>query len=256
MESMLLIVAALAEELQVALDLCPKRAKITCGGRKVWTGEHKGNQIWLLKSGTGPRRSAASVERVLARQCPSFILGIGYGGSLDPGLDIGDLVLIRRASLLGSPQGSRVPLADLVPTGSWELSEFPDIMAQAKAAGLNLARGDILTSPWIVGDPAQKLALHRRFQAALVDMETAAIARAAASRGIRYCCVRAVSDRADDTFLAPLGNDPSASTAGRALRALGIGNWIHLYREWKKRTAVARRNLRRFLAWYLEQNYI
>jgi len=250
---MLLIVAALAEELQVALDLCPNRTKITCAGRKVWTGERNGNQIWLLKSGTGPRRSAASVEQVLAKLSPSLILGIGYGGSLDPGLDIGDLVLIRRASLLGSPQSPRVPLADLVPTGSWELSEPPDIMAQAKAAGLTLARGDILTSPWIMGDPVQKLALHRRFQAALVDMETAAVAGAAASRGVRYVCVRAVSDRADDTFLAPFSYDPSASTAGRALRALGVGNWIHLYREWRKRAAVARRNLRRFLVLYLDE---
>ena len=68
----------------------------------------------------------------------------------------------------------------------------------------------LATSP-IVADSAEKHRLGQTYQAALVDMEAAAIARLAKMRGIPFYCIKAVSDRLDERlpdlnpFISPNG---------------------------------------------------
>ena len=69
----------------------------------------------------------------------------------------------------------------------------------------------LLTSPQ-VADSAEKRRLASAYDAALVDMEAAAIARLAAMRGIPFYCIKGVSDGFNDQlpdfnrFLSPSGH--------------------------------------------------
>jgi nucleoside phosphorylase len=115
-----------------------------------------------------------------------------------------------------------------------------------------IRRGGILTSDRLVGDPGEKRRLRERYGASIVDMETAALAAIAHSRGITLACVRAVSDAAEDDLLAPFGKEIGESEVARTARVLMAGKWRDRYQGWKAGTAAARSSLRRFFQTYFE----
>lgn len=91
----------------------------------------------------------------------------------------------------------------------------------------------LATSPK-VADKAEKRRLARAYDAALVDMEAAAIARLAAMRGIPFYCIKGVSDGLNDKlpdfnrFIAPNGKFQTAAFALYAL--LRPWYWLALLR--------------------------
>jgi len=249
--AMLLIAAALAEELDTALNLCSRRKKVPGAGVPLWTAVRGKESLHFLKLGVGPARSADRLQRALARLKPTSILTIGYGGALDPALKQGELVVVERADLLREEFWDD-PGQEIHPGPGWPLAGSGELCAAAQAAGLPLRRGTGLTSSHVVGTPEAKQVLFRKFHAAVVDMETAVLARIAAAAAIPLCCVRAVSDEACDDFLAFLSPGPSAGPWQRAVRTLKAGNWLHRYSQWRERSEAARRSLRQFMAWYLD----
>ena len=247
---MLLIAAALAEELQVVLDLCPPNGRLAIQGVRGWKAARGSLPIVALKTGMGPARAANSLKLFLSTERPARILVLGYGGALDPSLQVGDLVIGERASLLLEDKGSG-SMRFLSMAGTWQLAGSREIHGSSTLAGLPAKQGAILTSGFIIGGAEQKLLLRDKFHASIVDMETAALAQVAAQFAIPMACVRAVSDRVQDDFLAPFSYEPSLSLAARAMRILVAGNWVRRHGQWRENTTAARRSLRRFLAIYL-----
>lgn len=244
---MLLVVAALAEEINLAINLSRSREKVDCGSQRLWKGIVGSTPIHFLKTGVGPKRSAARLDEILSETQPKRILVIGYAGALSPDLKLADLILVERVSLLGGEGKCSQPLNQLDIAASFELSRAEELLRLSAGAGVAAHSGLGLTSRFIIGDPAQKELLHRRFHAISVDMETAALARVAHARAIPLSCVRAVSDEAGDEFLAPFSYDPEASSFDRALRVLATGNWRNRYREWREHAGMARKSLEIFL---------
>src|SRR5439155_24070951 len=103
---MLLIAAALAEELRVVLDLCLPKARLPIQGIRGWNVTHGSLPIVALKTGMGPTRAANSLKLFLSNERPAKILVLGYGGALDPSLQLGDLVIGDQCSLLVENKGS------------------------------------------------------------------------------------------------------------------------------------------------------
>jgi len=252
---MLLIASALSEELATALNQCSDRKRLRCGGVALWTGRRAGATLHLLKLGVGPVRAAKALERVLDAMRVTEILLVGYGGALDPVLKQGDLVIPDRADLL-SMDSPETQLEGLAWSGSWILDGAEEMLALANLVGLPARRGVALTSPCLIGTPHLKRILFEKYQASLVDMETAAVARSAAEAGLSVRCVRAVSDEAADDFLAPVSYDPATGLLRRSARALAAGNWRERYRLWRERSLAARGSLQRFLAIYLDRKTV
>ena len=247
---MLLIAAALTEELRVVLDLCPPKARLPIQGIRGWNATHGSLPIVALKTGMGPTRAANSLKLFLSNERPAKILVLGYGGALDPSLQIGDLVIGEQASLLLENKGSG-SMRVLSEEGTWQLADSREIHRSSALAGLPVTQGVILTSAFIIGGAEQKSLLREKFHASIIDMETAGLAQVATQFDVPMACVRAVSDRVHDEFLAPFSYEPSLGLAARAMRILVAGNWVRRHGEWRENTAVARRSLRRFLASYL-----
>ncbi len=252
LRAMQLFVAALQEELNQALELCPGPARLSIGKLRLWRSVKKGREILLLKTGVGPKRSGDRLREALETLQPEKILVFGYAGALDPLLKVGDLVLGRSASIFG--EGAlKLPLEEVPLTATFELSGSDRLLDTARVAGLAARAGEILTSPYIIGDPMQKSILFQRFHASAVDMETASLARSVGGRGINIEVIRTISDTASDEFLAPFSFDPGAGSFNRAVRVISAGNWIDRFEDWRKRAAEARRTLRLFLEAYLEK---
>jgi adenosylhomocysteine nucleosidase len=249
LDSMLLVAAALEEELKIGMALCRGKKRMPPPSVSLWQARRNDKTICFLKTGVGPRRSAASLEDALKVVQPSLVLMVGYAGALDPNLHLGDLVAVGKA-LAFSLDKSNPTWDHVLLDGTFELAHCEALAESAKSYGLTACTGEVLTSSYVLGDPAHKRLLYEKFHALIVDMETAALARVAASRAVPFSCIRAVSDVADDTFLAPFSYDPATRVPARARKLIKTG-MVRVYREWKNHTSVAGKSLSRFLSCYL-----
>ena len=248
-DPMLLIAAALEDELNAAMESCRDLEEVCRLGVRLVHGMREKDSFCFLRTGVGPVKAAASLEKALDQVQPERILMIGYAGALDPILKLGDLVAVTKAMLFSldekDPDWNHVRLED-----SFTLMHADALVQSAKFQGLSAVPGSVLTSSYVLGNPAHKDILFRKYQASIVDMETAALARVAAARRIPMSCIRVISDEAQDDFLAPFSHDPSAGVTARARKLLHTG-MAKTYREWKEHAAVAKVSLSRFLAEYL-----
>ncbi len=148
--------------------------------------------VLVLETGVGPVASEAALQWAIGKPLfgnlpyrPKLVLSAGYSGGLCSALKVGDLVLATEAI---DADGR-----------SWPATWPGDLPADWQ---LPMTRGRVLTTPYLVTDPAEKRRLGEEHQALAVDMESAVAARICKQHGIPYGCLRAVSDDWD-TPLSP-----------------------------------------------------
>jgi len=164
-------------------ELAKKRIAIVCALErevrplvKDWGGsqrEHEGRQfkffengdVVLVCGGIGAAAARRGAEAVIALFEPTIIYSAGFAGALNSKLMVGDVMLPRL--VVNAADCSRVEIAG----GEETLVSFGS-----------------------VASPAQKAKLRESFGAQAVDMEAAAVARAAEARGIAFAAVKAISD--------------------------------------------------------------
>jgi adenosylhomocysteine nucleosidase len=131
------------------------------------------DEVVLICGGIGAQAARRAAEAVITLYVPKVIYSAGFAGALDPGLKVADILQPRR--LVNAGDGSSV----------------------------TLERGEgVLVSFGSVASPEQKAKLRDSFAAQAVDMEAAAVARAAEARGVCFAVVKVISDEADFTFPA------------------------------------------------------
>ncbi len=138
--------------------------------------------VLLLETGVGIAAMEAALSWLLSgppvdgvRFRPAVILSAGFSGAIVPGLRVGDLIL---ADAVCDGDGGSWPT-------TWPIGIGP------------YPRGRLLTAAALVGQPEEKRRLGERSGAAAVDMETAAVARLAASADVPFGCLRVISDDVD-----------------------------------------------------------
>jgi len=166
--SKLAIVAALEREVRPLV----KRWHVTeknHAGRRFHFFEKE--DVVLVCGGIGPEAARRAAEAVIALYAPAMVFSAGFAGALGPSLKVGQVVQPRR--VINAGDGSSV----------------------------NLDHGDgILITFGSVASPTQKAKLRDSFGAQAVDMEAAAVARAAEARGVVFGMVKAISDDFDFIF--------------------------------------------------------
>lgn len=154
---------------------------------------------WCV-TGIGGRAAERATRLLIAGHRPAVIISAGFAGGLDPGLPRGSVV--RPTAVVTADPGSRLTLAG------------------GDAAGLVLAS---VSDPVVTPDDKRRLAAATA--AAVVDMETHAIATVAAAAGLPCRCVRVVSDDASQALpqeVAALARPQSAARRiGAVLGAFG-----------------------------------
>jgi nucleoside phosphorylase len=129
------------------------------------------DDVIVVCGGIGAVAARRAAEAVIAAYEPKLIYSAGFAGALDSKLKVGDLVHPRR--VINAGDGSSV--------------------------GIDGGEG-ILVTFGSVASPQQKLKLRESFNADAVDMEAAAVARAAEARGIEFAVAKAISDEVDFQF--------------------------------------------------------
>ena len=136
----------------------------------------------VVCGGIGAEAARRSAQAAIALYSPLLIYSAGFAGAAIDALKIADIFVPRR--VINANDGSSVDL------GSGE---------------------GILVTFSSVATPEQKAKLASAFGADAVDMEAAAVARAAEARGVGFACVKAISDTSDfalppmESFITPEG---------------------------------------------------
>jgi adenosylhomocysteine nucleosidase len=182
------VVTALKEEFEAVLSRAREaRFRGTFVEAKIGTTD-----VALCLTGDGAGQAGRAADLLCEAVRPAALLGAGIEGALSTGLEIGDVLVSGR---IRDSQGD-------VPA--------PDARLLAQALENTGARaGTLLTVARPVVLASLKKALLQTFDdggPAAADMESSAWARAAASRGIPYLVVRAISDRAEEDLPGYLGH--------------------------------------------------
>jgi adenosylhomocysteine nucleosidase len=247
---MVLVLAAMMEELRVTLDLCSERTRLPSRGIRAYRGIRGRQAIYVLKTGIGPVRAGNTLERALQMLTPDQLLVTGYAGALDPSLKVGDLVVGSQAGMPESATSENRNSEGSL--NSYPLADVEKLLHLGLSRGLTIHKGDVLTCNHLVGDPAAKRRWHEQCGASFVDMETAELARVAQCRDIPIACIRAITDEAEDDLLAPFSKKGDMGSIGRVARMLKAGRWRTRYEGWRAGAAAARSSLRQFLTYYFE----
>jgi adenosylhomocysteine nucleosidase len=156
------IVAALERELHPLIRQWPVVAAQHAG--RTFRFFEQG-QIVAVCGGIGAEPARRAAEAVIALYAPELVYSAGFAGALDPALRVADILIPARVIDAGDSSS--------VETGTGQ---------------------GILVTFGAVATPEQKVKLGKSFNAQAVDMEAAAVARAAAARGVRFSAVKAISD--------------------------------------------------------------
>ncbi len=145
--------------------------------------------LGTVDAGGGDAAGAMRAAERLVGAGATTLLSFGLAGGLDPALQPGALV---------------IPARVIDNDGAWPATLLP------RAEGTLFGGGTILETA------RQKAALHRRTGALAIDLESAAVARVAAERGLRFGVVRAVCDPANRDL------PPAALVALNASGRIGV----------------------------------
>jgi adenosylhomocysteine nucleosidase len=217
--------------------------------------------VWELQAGDNPGiaavtgMGAASAQRtffqVLTCYRPETILSAGFGGALTPDLPRGALVL--GASVWQYDANGRELHPGAAPGSPGMLREF---QRRLEAAGLPVFLGNVITTSRIISK-RQHGGLWRHLPYALVDLETAALAEAAAQRQLPFLGLRAVTDEAEEEipdFICQAVESGSTFGPFTVLRWLATRPTaiVQLALLWQRSRTAARqlsRTLKVLLAW-------
>jgi adenosylhomocysteine nucleosidase len=179
-----LILAAMAEELE---PLCRRIEPGPTGDAApgvVRRGRLGTQPVIVACTGEGRTRASAAALTLLARFDPRLVVVVGIAGGLSPDVRPGGLVVAAEVRDGGEP----IP----PPDDRW--------IRRALRAG-NVVAGIAVSASRILCTPAEKAAVRADLPAgrpATVDLESAAVARAAAARGVPYLVLRVVCDASDE----------------------------------------------------------
>lgn len=177
------LVFGLASEAQIVLG---RRRWRMVDGRPVYRRRfHDDTSLIAVQSGVGEER-ALSAAHWLTSEGATALAAIGLSGGLYPCLSAGDL-LIAAAVL---------QVDDIKSTSVWDTDADCAVRALStlSAEGISVHYGMVATTRQAVFTSEKKEALFLQTRALAVDMESAAIARAAAVSHIPIFLLRAICD--------------------------------------------------------------
>ncbi|MBX3440586.1 MAG: 5'-methylthioadenosine nucleosidase [Planctomycetaceae bacterium] len=172
------IVCALKLEIAPFLERCDRVRKYTGGEftfRGGFTGPDYDTRVVIVEAGTGADRAARATQAMIDAHTPRWVISAGFSGSLQPDLQIGDLVI---GNAVTDVAGDELTI---------------DVrMAPDSQRGWHV--GKLVAVENIVRTVAEKTELATRTGAMAVDLESLAVARLCAQTRTRFLAVRAISD--------------------------------------------------------------
>ncbi len=182
-------VAAEKGELEALARKLEKLRRLERGIEYAASGELRGQKVVLAADGPGPRLARRAAEAAVSGESGPALVSTGYCGSLDASLAVGDILVVTGVN--------------------GRATQIPECRAAHQT-------GELVSVDRVVGTAEGKAALSAT-RARVVEMEAEAVAAFAAEVGVRFYCVRVVTDGATENM--PLDFNLYRDEAGRFSRA-------------------------------------
>ena len=183
------IVVALPEE-RVALVRRLKQVKRrVVGGIPLYGGMLEDRLVCVVEGGMGTAAAIRATRLLLAETRPCLVLSAGFCGAIRPGPQVADLVICKRLFALDDHD-----LHEITQPGG-ELTAAR-LSAELQHHGLRTWQGSFITASGIITKATVAETLSADLPTPVLEMESAAVARAAMAAGVPFLGLRAISDDA------------------------------------------------------------
>jgi adenosylhomocysteine nucleosidase len=218
------LIAAMPEEIRPLLRLAGRYRREKIDGFDAYRFTFGKEKVLLIKSGMG-LVNAAAAALILIRAKPSIIVNFGFCGAVKEGPRVGDIVVAHRILLnrdnLFSPQSGIV-------------EEEAKRLSRSLADALNgkdfrVHGGAFITTAEIRSKVEMARIVPTWAPNPVLEMETAAVAKAAAMEGVPLLAVRGVSDDSGEELgfsITELADARMKIRIGKVLRTVARKPWI------------------------------
>lgn len=192
---MIAVLGAMAQEVAGLRRLMVVEEVRRDGVCRTWRGRRRGQGVLLVETGIGRLRAERAAAHVLDNFAFTVVLSVGFGGALNNGFSVGDVVLCRALCADAEPAGELLDLDG-------------KLLGLCRRVGGELHRlvkiveGTCVTVGLPVCRVQRRRELARNCNAGLVDMESYWIGKIAVGRGLPFLCIRCVSDSAEQELPA------------------------------------------------------
>lgn len=200
------IIGAMDEEVAALKCAMKKTSAKTIAGMEFCEGTLDGKDAVIVQCGMGKVNAGICAHTLINTFGVRRVINTGVAGSLDSGIDIGDIVVSTDAvqhdydvSPIGFARGE-IPY-----TGLYAFPADEALRAAAVDAVKNVApaihafEGRVCSGDQFIASREQKDAILANFGGKCCEMEGGAIAQACYLNGTPYVIIRAISDKADDS---------------------------------------------------------
>ncbi|KPF80297.1 hypothetical protein IP88_00580 [alpha proteobacterium AAP81b] len=186
-------------------------------GLEVRQLEWEGVPLVLVSAGIGKVAATLATTAVTIAFAPRLLLALGTAGGLAPGDGAPHWLARAIQHDYGAARGTGFVqyTAGSLPLGEAVAIPFASF---AQPAGIDLPEATIASGDCFVESPELSARVRDGLGASLIDMETAAIAQAAARLGLAWCGIKAASDDANHASAGDFESNFRA-TARRAAAA-------------------------------------
>ncbi len=175
------------------------------GPMEFFEGILAGLPVVIVRCGVGKVHAAMCAQTLCAQFGVTHLVNTGVAGSLDPALDICDVLVSTDAvqhdmnvNHLGYSVGQIPGLAVTAFPADETLMRYAFEASEALRPG-HTRYGRVATGDQFVSSRAQKEQIIEHTGAMCTEMEGGAIAQAAWLNGVPFVILRAISDKADDS---------------------------------------------------------
>lgn len=191
------IVTALPEERRAVLASAQQLRKTRLDGLILYEARLADREICIVEGGMGAVSAAKAAQLLIAARQPGLVISAGFCGAVRPGPAVGDTVLCR--NLLTLEEVGLIENA--LPGNDMVAARLSDRLAEC---GITVWQGSFITTGLIISKQELARTVSQDLPTPVLEMESAAIAKAARTAGVAFIGIRTVSDDAGEELLFSL----------------------------------------------------
>lgn len=157
-----------------------------------YTGTYNGRPVSIQGTGMGVPSISIYAHELITEYDVKSLIRVGSAGSYQKHIELRDIVIAMAASSTSGINRPRFGGADFAPTADFGL--FQKAVEVAKAKGINVKAGNVLTSDEFYADEFESYQMWSKFGVLCVEMESSGLYTLAAKHQVKALSLLTISD--------------------------------------------------------------